>query len=66
MEREILHIDFNNFYASVECLYYPELCGKPLAVAGDPEKRHGIILAKNNLAKRFGVQTGETDVYKRQ
>ena len=58
--RVILHCDCNNFFASVELLKYPELQGKPVAVAGDPEGRHGIILAKNMLAKRFGVQTAET------
>lgn len=59
MERIILHSDMNNFYASVECLYYPELRGKPVAVAGDPEARHGIVLAKNYPAKACGVQTGD-------
>ena len=59
MERIILHSDMNNFYASVECLYNPDLRGKPVAVAGDPEARHGIVLAKNEEAKRFGVQTGD-------
>ena len=58
MERVILHADMNNFYASVECLYQPGLRGKPVAVAGDPEARHGIVLAKNYEAKRFGVATG--------
>ena len=58
--RVILHCDCNNFYASVELLKYPELQNKPVAVAGDPEGRHGIILAKNMIAKRMGVQTGET------
>lgn len=58
MERVILHADCNNFYASVECLYNPSLRGKPVAVAGDPEARHGIVLAKNYLAKACGVQTG--------
>mgnify|MGYP002551821599 FL=1 len=58
MERVILHADCNNFYASVECLYNPSLRGKPVAVAGDPEQRHGIVLAKNNQAKACGVQTG--------
>ena len=58
--RTILHCDCNNFYASVELLKYPELQDKPVAVAGDPEGRHGIILAKNMLAKRMGVQTAET------
>lgn len=58
-ERVILHSDLNNFYASVECLYHPEYRGKPLAVLGDPEARHGIVLAKNYEAKAFGVQTGD-------
>src|SRR5690554_4132947 len=59
MSRVILHCDMNNFYASVECLYNPELREKPMAVCGDPEKRHGIVLAKNYKAKRYGVTTGE-------
>ena len=59
-ERVILHCDCNNFYASVELLDHPELADKPVAVAGDPEGRHGIILAKNSIAKRQGVQTAET------
>lgn len=59
MERRILHADFNGFYASVACLMDPALRGKPVAVAGDPAARHGIILAKNETAKRFGVKTGE-------
>ena len=50
MLRTILHVDMNNFYASVECLYHPELRGKPVAVCGDPEARHGIVLAKNYAA----------------
>ncbi len=59
MERRILHADFNSFYASVACFLDPALRPHPVAVAGDPEKRHGIILAKNELAKKFGVRTGE-------
>lgn len=59
MERVILHCDANSFYASVECLYRPELRDKPVAVGGDVEARHGIILTKNQLAKRYGVKTGE-------
>ena len=58
MERVILHSDLNNFYASVECLYHPELRGRPVAVAGDPQARHGIVLAKNYAAKIWGVATG--------
>ena len=57
--RSILHVDMNNFYASVECLYRPEIRNFPVAVAGDPLNRHGIILAKNRLAKKLGVTTGE-------
>jgi DNA polymerase IV len=57
--RTILHADMNNFYASVECLYRPELRGKPVAVCGDPELRHGIVLAKNYPAKATGIKTGE-------
>lgn len=49
----------NNFYASVECNLNPKLRGKPVAVGGDAEERHGIILAKNYQAKAYGVQTGE-------
>lgn len=58
-ERIILHCDINNFFASVECATRPELKDKPVAVAGDPKKRTGIILAKNEIAKKFGVSTGE-------
>lgn len=60
MDRTILHCDLNGFYASVETLFRPELKEVPMAVAGNPEHRHGIILAKNELAKKFGVQTAET------
>ena len=59
-ERVILHCDCNNFYASVELLEHPELLDKPVAVAGDPEGRHGIVLAKNQIAKGYGVKTAET------
>ena len=59
MERTILHCDMNNFYASVECMLNPALRGHPVAVGGDVENRHGIILAKNYEAKKFGIQTGE-------
>ena len=57
--RTILHSDCNGFYASVECLYDPELRDKPMAVGGDADKRHGIILAKNELAKKYNIKTGE-------
>ncbi len=58
MERVILHSDLNNFYASVECMRRPELAGKFIAVCGDEDSRHGIVLAKNEAAKRTGVKTG--------
>ena len=60
MDRIILHCDGNNFFASCECTLRPELWNVPMAVAGDPKSRHGIILAKNELAKKAGVQTAET------
>ena len=59
MERVILHSDANCFYASVESVYRPELRRVPMAVCGDPEARHGIVLTKNYLAKKYGVSTGE-------
>ena len=59
-DRVILHCDCNAFYASVECTLRPELWTVPMAVCGDPESRHGIILAKNQLAKEKGVTTAET------
>jgi DNA polymerase-4 len=59
MSRTILHVDLNNYYASVECLYRPEIRDKPVIVCGDVEARHGIILAKNYIAKALGVKTGE-------
>ncbi len=58
-DRIILHCDLNNFFASVECLYRPDLAGLPVAVGGSVEKRHGIILAKNQAAKAFGIKTAE-------
>jgi len=60
MDRIIFHCDCNSFYASVELLGRPELRHLPVAVCGDPESRHGIILAKNEAAKTFGVKTAET------
>jgi len=56
--RTILHSDLNNFYASVECLLRPELNGLPVVVCGRQEDRHGIVLAKNMIAKKMGVKTG--------
>ena len=57
--RTILHSDLNNFYASVEVLKNPDLKGVPIAVCGSVEDRHGIVLAKNQIAKEYGVKTGE-------
>ena len=51
--RNILHSDMNNFYASVECMLNPSLKGKPVAVCGSVEERHGIVLAKNYPAKAY-------------
>lgn len=59
-KRFILHSDLNNFYASVESLYQPSIRNKAVAVVGDEEKRHGIVLAKNYIAKSYGVATGDT------
>ena len=54
----ILHSDINCCYASIEHLHHPELAGKPLAVGGDPEARHGIVLTADYIAKKYGVKTG--------
>lgn len=60
MERIVIHSDLNNFYASVERTLHPELTGKAIAVCGSKEARRGIVLAKSEEAKRFGVKTGDT------
>lgn len=59
MERQILHIDCNKFYASVECYLHPELKDKPVAVGGSEKSRHGIILTKNEIASKYGLVVGE-------
>ncbi len=59
MGRVILHVDANCFYASCECLYRPQLQGKPVAVCGDPAARHGIVLTANYAAKKYGVHVGQ-------
>ena len=58
--RFILHSDLNNFYASVESLYNPAIRNKAVVVVGDEEKRHGIVLAKNYIAKDYNIKTGDT------
>lgn len=60
MERIVIHSDLNNFYASVERMLHPELTGKAIAVCGSKEARRGIVLAKSEEAKRYGVKTGDT------
>ena len=57
--RVVLHSDLNNCYASIETMLHPELQGKYIAVCGSTEDRHGIVLAKNQLAKKCGVKTGD-------
>jgi len=58
VQRTILHSDLNSFYALVEAMLNPKLRGKAVAVCGSTENRHGIVLAKSELAKRAGVKTG--------
>ena len=60
MDRVILHVDLNAFFASVEIVFNPHLSNVPLIVGGDPKKRHGIVLAKNEIAKKAGIKTGDT------
>lgn len=58
-DRVILHCDLNNFYASAECISHEEWRDVPLAVCGDPNARHGVVLAKNEIAKAAGIKTGD-------
>lgn len=60
MDRVILHADVNNFYASVAIRNNDFLKDKPVIICGDPERRHGIVLAKSNVAKKAGIKTGDT------
>lgn len=60
MDRVILHCDCNSFFASVETVLNPEYKNVPMAVCGSIEDRHGIVLAKNELAKKYGIKTAET------
>lgn len=64
--RTILHADLNNCFASIESISHPEYREIPFAVGGDEELRHGIILAKNEIAKKFGIKTGEPLLSARQ
>ncbi|MCL1830778.1 MAG: DNA polymerase IV [Oscillospiraceae bacterium] len=57
--RVVLHADMNNCYASIEMLYHPKLRGHPVAVGGNAEQRHGIILARNYEARPYGVRVGQ-------
>ncbi len=59
MDRTVLHVDCNKFFASVECLHRPEIRHLPVAVGGDAEKRHGIVLTANQNAAKYGVKTAE-------
>ena len=59
-EKIILHCDINNFFASVECVLNPNISTQPVAVGGDVIERHGIVLAKNYVAKSYGIVTGDT------
>ena len=59
-ERVILYSDLNNFFASVETALHPEYAGKPLIVCGDPKERRGVVFAKNEEAKKYGIRTAET------
>jgi DNA polymerase-4 len=65
-ERVILHSDMNSFYASVEMMLNPRLKGKPVAVCGSAEERHGIVLVKSDLSKKAGVKTGMVNWESRQ
>ena len=60
MERTILHCDCNSFFASVETALNPSYRNVPMAVCGSQEDRHGIVLAKNDEAKKYGIKTAET------
>ena len=58
--RTVIHADMNNAYASIEMLHHPKLRGHPVAVGGNVEERHGIILARNYEARPFGIKVGQT------
>ena len=54
LQRKIIHIDMDAFYASVEQMDNPELKGKPLAVGGSEVR--GVVSAASYEARKFGVQ----------
>jgi DNA polymerase-4 len=58
VKKIILLADMESFYASVEIANNPSLQGKPVVVCGDPERRHGIVLAASREAKASGIKTG--------
>ncbi len=60
MTPVIMHCDMNNCFASIECILNPSLKGRPIAVCGSREERRGIVLAKSEEAKKYGVKTGDT------
>ena len=62
MKRIIFHIDQNCYFASVEMISHPEYRNVPMAVVGDQEARHGIVLAKNELAKKYGVKVAPAEL----
>jgi DNA polymerase-4 len=66
MERAVLHVDMDNFFAAVEEKYNPALKSIPFAVCGDPEMRHSIVMAKNAHAKKLGIKTGISFAQARQ
>ncbi|MDD3171017.1 MAG: DNA polymerase IV [Bacilli bacterium] len=66
MDRVIIHCDMNNYFASVECLENPLLKDVPFIVSGDPSLRHGIVLSKNEIAKRYNIITGESSYTAKQ
>lgn len=73
MARYVFHIDVNSAFLSWSAAYrtgvmgqQPDLRTIPSIVGGDQESRHGIVLAKSMLAKRYGIETGEPIVSARK
>lgn len=59
-ERAILHCDINHCFAQIEEMKYPELRDVPMIVGGNEETRSGIVLARNQRARQYGIKTAET------